>query len=169
MTLQEFFNFLSNRPLLILVYFTIIPAMAYLMSFTKSYKRTISPLKETYSILIFLVAVPGLMAFILNIYLFLFERQSIWGMNLFTQALPIISFIFTVIILKRQLDLDEIPGFDKLSGLLVMIFVVFSIMWVLDRTRIHFIAFTYMPIQYVLAIFIGLLVAIRFGWKKFIK
>jgi len=169
MTLQEFFNYLSANPLWVIGYFLTIPLLSTLMGLSSTYKRNSNVSRTIYSILIFSVAIPGLLAVALNIYLFLFERRGIFNTNIYTQILPIVSFIATIFILKKQVALDEIPGFDKLSGLIIMIFAAFAIMWGLDRTRIHFIAFTYLPIQYVLAIFIGILFAIRIGWKKITK
>jgi hypothetical protein len=40
-------------------------------------------------------------------------------------------------------------------------------MWFVDRIRI--IVFSYMPIQYLLLIFLVLLFLIRFGWRRMAK
>jgi hypothetical protein len=63
--------------------------------------------------------------------------------------------------------MDRIPGFDKLSGLVMMICAALAIMWFIDRTRI--VVFSYMPFQSVLLIFAGLLLVIRLGWSRLIK
>ncbi len=169
MTLQEFFTYLSKNPNLVLGYFLIIPFIALLMGLLPTYKRMVRPNKQIYTALIFLSAIPGILAIMLNIYKFLFERHNIMSTDLFTQILPILSFIAVVVIIKKQVALVEIPGFGKLSGLIVMIFAAFAIMWALDRTRIVFVAFSYMPFQYVIGVFVGILFVIRFGWKKFTK
>jgi hypothetical protein len=46
----------------------------------------------------------------------------------------------------------------------LIIVAALGIMWFVDRTRI--IALTYVPIQWLLLIFVGLLIIIRFGWSK---
>ena len=66
-------------------------------------------------------------------------------------------------------NLERIPGFEKLSGLLIMIFVVLAIMWVIDSTRIFVGVFSFMPFWVVLAIFAGALALARFGMNKFAK
>jgi len=50
--------------------------------------------------------------------------------------------------------------------MMMMIFAVLLLMWGLDRTRIYIVAFTRMPFQYVLLIFVGLLIAFRVGMKR---
>ena len=169
MTLQELFNLLSANPIWVISYFAIVPFVAFIVNRISGTKALQSPWAEVYSTLIFMVAVPALFAVALNIYQFLFERQSILMMNVFTQILPIVSFIATLLIIRKNVSLDSIPGFGKLSNLILMIFGGFAIMWVMDRTRIFFVAFSYMPFHYVLFIFIGILVAIRFGWRRLFK
>ncbi|MGB3465203.1 MAG: hypothetical protein WBA74_08035 [Cyclobacteriaceae bacterium] len=169
MTLQEFFDYLSDNPLLVIAYFILIPFFAFVVNKVSGRKALSTPFAELYSTLIYLVAIPALLATALNMYFFLFERRSILLMNLYTQLLPIISFIGTLLIIRKHVSLDNIPGFGKLSGLIITIFAGFAIMWLLDRTRIFFVAFSYMPFHYVLLIFIGILIAIRFGWKRLFK
>ena len=84
--------------------------------------------------------------------------------DVFAQVLPIISMVVTLLLIRRNVSLDYIPGFDKLSGLVTVISAALLIMWFVDRTRI--IVFSYLPFQYVILIFIGLLVVIRYGWRK---
>jgi len=169
MTLQEFFDFLSANPIWVLAYFLLVPFAAFITNRLSGARGLQSPWAQTYSVIVFLVAVPGLLAVVLNIYQFLFERQSILLMNLYTQVLPIVSFIATLFIIKRNVHVDQIPGFGKISGLIVMIFGGFAVMWALDRTRIFFVAFRYMPFHYVIGIFVGILIFIRFGWRRLFR
>ena len=72
--------------------------------------------------------------------------------------------ILTLLIIKRNVDFDAIPGFDKLSGLMMMIAATLGIMWFIDRTHIY--AITYLRFEVVLLIFFVLLLIIRFGWSR---
>lgn len=164
MTLADFFQKIADNPAYIIFYFTIIPVTALLAGWLGKGEGHISPWKYLYSTLIYMVSVPGIFAVTLSIYFFLFERRSIMQTDVFVQILPIVSMIATLLIIRRNVRLEYIPGFDKLSGLIMMITSTLAIMWFVDRTRI--IAFTYIPFQYVILIFIGLLVAIRIGWKR---
>jgi len=165
MTLQEFFDTLAANPIYIVAYFLIIPITALVVAWiTNDDESHLSPWKYIYSGLIYLVAVPGIFAVLLSVYLFLFEWRSILQTDIFTQILPVLSMVLTLGIIRRDVDLDYIPGFDKLGGLLMIITALLAIMWIVDRTRL--LVFTYVPFQYVLLIIAGLLVLIRFGWKR---
>ncbi|MEO1715044.1 MAG: hypothetical protein AAFU60_17070 [Bacteroidota bacterium] len=164
MTLQEFFTFLSEQPIYVLAYFGLIPLTAILAGLLGRGEGHISPWKYLYSALVYLVCVPGIFAVSLNIYLFLFENQSILQYNILTQFVPIISMIVTLLVIRYNVDLDRIPGFEKLSGLIMIIAVALGLMWIVDRTRL--LVFSYLPVTYALGIFIGLLVVLRIGWRR---
>jgi hypothetical protein len=169
MTLQEFFDLLANNPILLIGFFLLVPITAWIACFLGRDEGHLPPWKYLYSTLIYLVCVPGIFAITLNIYLFLFEQRSILETDIFTQIIPVISMIATLLIIKMNVDLERIPGFDKLSGLLIMIFIILAIMWVIDSTRIFVGVFSFMPFWVVLAIFAGALAVARYGMKKFAK
>ena len=169
MTLQEFFELLANNPGLIIGFFLLIPITAWIACFMGRDEGHLPPWKYLYSTLIYLVCVPGIFAITLNIYLFLFEQRSILQTDIYTQIIPIISMIATLFIIKMNVNLERIPGFEKLSGLLIMIFVVLGIMWVIDSTRIFVGVFSFMPFWVVIVIFAGALALVRFGMQKFAK
>ena len=100
MTLLDFFKLLGENPSYMLGYFGLIPLTALLAGLLGSGEGHISPWKYLYSALVYLVCIPGIFAFTLNIYLFLFERsqRSILGSDIFSQILPVISMILTLFI-----------------------------------------------------------------------
>ena len=112
MTLAEFFEWIGERPGLILSYFIAIPVVALLAGLFNKGEGHLSPWKYLFSVLIYLVAIPGIFAVTLSVYMFLFERRSIMDTNMYTQVLPIFSMIVTILIIKREVDLDLVPGFD---------------------------------------------------------
>ncbi len=164
MTLRELFDLVGNNPLYILFYFAIIPFAALLANVLGKGEGNLSPWKYLYSILIYAVCVPGIFAVTLSIYYFLFEKRSILDTDVYIQILPIVSMVLTLLIIRRNADFDYIPGFDKLSGLMMMIAATLGIMWFVDRTRIY--AITYLRFEVVLLIFFALLLVIRFGWSR---
>lgn len=164
MTLRELFQLLAGHPEYIIFYFAIIPVMAFLAGILGKGEGHLSPWRYLYSTLIYFVCVPGIFSITVSIYNFLFNRGSIMDADVFAQVLPVLSMVITLLLIRRNVNLDHIPGFDKLSGLITVITAVFILMWVADRTRI--IVFSYLPFQYVILIFIALLLAIRYGWKK---
>ena len=83
---------------------------------------------------------------------------------MYTQVLPILSMVITLLLIQRNVNFDDVPGFDKLSGLIMVITAALVFMWIIDKTRI--IVFSYVPFHQVLLLFAGLMVVIRFGWKR---
>ena len=167
MTLQEFFNVLSHNPSIVIFYFVALPLTALLCGIFGKGEGHLSPWSYTYTGLLYLAAVPGIFAITLSVYLFLFERQNIMDTNLITQILPVISMLVTFFLIRRNVDLHKVPGFERLSGLILVVTAIIAAMWILDRT--HVIAIAIIPFQYVILIIIALLVLVRFGWKRLAK
>jgi hypothetical protein len=164
MTLQQFFESVSQNPGYLIWFLCALPLITLVIGLWISDLQQAYKLRSLYAILAWLACVPGIFAVTLNIYLFLFERQSIWQMNLITQVLPVVSMFFTLYFIKRQLPFEHVPGFEKLLGFVTLMAAVMGIMWFVDRTRI--MVFSYMPFQYIIIGFIVLLLMIRFGLKK---
>ena len=169
MTLQEFFNLLDHptNAAMMLSFLLLVPIAALLVGFISGKDGHLSPWKYIYATLIYLICIPGIFAVTLNAYLFLFENRGIMYTNIYTQILPIISMIATLLIIRSNVDLEWIPWFNKLPGLLMIIFSTMAIMWFVDRTRIWVISF--LRFEYVLLIFVLLLFVIRFGWNRIMK
>ncbi len=164
MTLGEFFEWTGENPVLLLSYFIGIPLIALLAGAFSKGEGHLSPWKYLYSTLIYLVAIPGIFAVTLSIYLFLFERRSIMDTNLYTQVLPILSMVATILIIKKQVSLDLIPGFDKISGLILIIASMMALMWIIDKTHIY--AITFMPFYVVILILLAGFFVIRLGLRR---
>ena len=164
MTLQELFDQLAAHPQYIIFYFTLLPLTAALAGFMGKGEGHLTPWKYLYSALVYLVCVPGIFSVTLDVYMFLFEKRSILQTDIYTQILPILTMVITLFIIKRNVNLDAIPGFGKLSGLIMMITATLLIMWGLDRT--HFWVFVSARFEQALLVFVGLLLVVRFGWKK---
>lgn len=164
MTLGEFFKLCGDNPVLLLGFFFLVPFIALLALFFSKGEGHLSPWKYLYSVLIYLVAIPGIFAVTLSIYLFLFERRSIMDTNLYTQVLPIVSMLATFILIRKQVDLDLVPGFGKLSGLITIIAVLMVLMWIIDKTHIYSI--TFMPFYAVILILVIGFLLIWSGLKR---
>jgi len=164
MTLGEFFEWTGQHPMLLLFYFLGAPFIALLAGLFSKGEGHLSPWKYLYSILIYLVSIPGIFAVTLSIYFFLFERRSILDTNIFTQVLPVLSMAATILIIKKQVDLDLVPGFDKISGLILVIATLMCLMWIIDKTHIYSI--TFMPFYVVILILLAGFFVIRLGLKR---
>lgn len=164
MTLQELFEYFSDRPNFVLGYFLLIPVLAAVAGALDKDQGHYFPWNYIYAVLIYLVCIPGIFAFTLNIYLFLFERRNIMATDLYTQVLPIVSMVITLWIIRKNVVLDFIPGFDRLSGLIMLITAALALMWLIDRFRV--IAFTQIRFPYVVLFLLGLIFVMRYGWRS---
>lgn len=168
MTLREFFDYLGEHPLAIVGFFLLVPLTALLAGWMGRDEGHQSPWKYLYAFLVYAVCIPGIFSVALSVYLFLFERGgSILNANLLTQVIPVVSMVLTLSIIRRAVAFEYIPGFGKLSSLMMTIGAVFLLMYLLDRTRI--IAFVQIPVQYLLLIVVGLLLVFRFGFRELIR
>jgi len=167
MTLGEFFEWAASHPGWMIGYFVIVPLIALMALFFSKGEGHLSPWKYLFSALIYLVCIPGIFAITLSIYFFLFERRSILDTNLYTQVLPVLSMLATILLIKKQVALDQVPGFDKLSGLILILATLICLMWIIDKTHIYAIAF--MPFYVVILILLTGFFVIRLGLRRLSK
>jgi len=90
--------------------------------------------------LIYLSCIPGMFSAVLTAYSLFFLRADLLRVNFLVYILPIISMIATLKIIKRKNSFDDIPGFDRIMGLMLMMGVSFVIAFLLHRTVV-FIGF----------------------------
>ncbi len=148
---------------MLVAYFFMIPLTAAVAGFMGKGEGHLSPWKYLYSTLIYLVCIPGIFA----ITLFIFGNRGIFQTDVYTQILPLLSMIITLLLISKNVKLDSIPGFGRMSGLVMMIASILFLMWIAEKTRI--IVFTYLPFQYVILIFVGMLIVFRFGFSQLFK
>ncbi|MFD2574146.1 hypothetical protein ACFSUS_26150 [Spirosoma soli] len=167
MTLRDIFEAVSGQPTLLFLLLTAVPSGAFLVNlWSGETADQIWKWRYVYSVLVYLACIPGIFAITLDIYLFLFERQSVWEMNLALQALPVFTMAITLILIRRKIPFNYIPGSGNISNFLILVAALMSLLWIVDRTRIFAIA--YVPFTYVVVGFVALLLIIRFAWKRII-
>lgn len=165
MTLRELFDYLNTNPLSVAAYFLLLLFTAILAGFLGKGEGHQSPWKYLYSAIVYMVCVPGIFAAALGVYLFLFEGgTSIYNLNLLTQVLPIAAMLITLNVVQRNVPFRAIPGFGRLTDLIMTIFTVFVLMYFLNR--LHLVAWVHVPVQWFILIVVGLLLVVRFGLKR---
>ena len=164
MTLGDFFGKVGDSPSIILLYFISIPLIAILCYLWGKDEGEKSPWKYIYSALIYMVSIPGIFAITLSVYLFMFERKSIFDTDMYLQILPLLSMIATLWLIKLNVEFKKIPGFGRITALMLIIFAVLSLLWILEKT--HIFAITFVPFQYVIIIFVAIFAIVYFGSKK---
>lgn len=164
MTLKEFFEFSADNPSYLLAYFILIPFTALLAGWLGKDEGEEKPWQYLYSALIYLVAIPGVFAVALTIYTLIIEKRPILNTDVYIQILPVLSMIATLLIISRNADIKTIPGFDKISGLVISLSAAMGIIWFMDK--VHIFAITIMPFSSLVIMFVVILIVIRIGWVK---
>ncbi|GAB3974916.1 hypothetical protein GCM10028806_31540 [Spirosoma terrae] len=165
MTLRDIFEAASHQPMLLFLVLMSVPVLAFLVNlWSGETAEDIWKWRYVYAVLVYMACIPGIFAITLTVYLFLFERQSIWDIHLVIQVLPILTMGFTLALIRRKIPFNYIPAFGKLSSALTLIAAVIGILWIIDRTRL--VAITYIPFTYILGAFVVLLLLIRFAWSR---
>jgi hypothetical protein len=166
MTLGQFFEQVSQNPTAIKVFLVGVPFVAFLSLIFGKGEGHLSPWKYLYGVLVYLASIPGIFAVTLSIYMFLFERRSIMDTNIYTQILPVLCMLVTLWLIRRNVDLKDVPGFDRIGGLVFMIVLVISMMWIMEKTNIF--VFTFMPFYQFVLMFVGFLILVRYLWSRMI-
>lgn len=165
MTIEELIQQIGSSPTLILSVLIAVPLMAFIYGrLVAAPDRLESPHKYMYSSLIYLACVPGGFAGVLTAYSFFFLQSNLLQVNPLVYFLPIISMAVTIAIIRRDVLMDAIPGFDRLYGLLAIIGVSFFLAFLLIRTRVWF--FLGGSFKALLIIAIGSFVLLRWGSSR---
>ena len=95
-----------------------------------------SPWKYIYSAVVYLACLPGILAGVLTVYALFFTGENLLDVNVLVYILPIVSMVITLVLIRRRVSFEVIPGFDRLSGLMVMMACSFGIALAIQKTRI---------------------------------
>ncbi len=164
MTLRELFQLANTDPKWLIYYFLGIPMVCFLLFLFIKDSNKAFKINWFFTIICFLVVIPGIFSIAINIYLYLIERQSILDLNLVTQVLPIGSAITSLYFIRKIISFDYIPGFEKLTSISAIIFGIITLIWIADRTQIF--AISIVPISFIFVSIVGIVLFIRFGISR---
>jgi len=137
MTLQQLFDTMAGNPMPVIIYFVMLPLTAFIVGLvTDDNEGYESPWKYLYSTIIYLVCLPGIFAVTMCIYHLLIDQKSFLQLNVLAYFLPILSMIVTLLIISKNVEIQYIPGFDKIGGLSMVIAATFITILIIQKTRI---------------------------------
>ncbi|UCH94522.1 MAG: hypothetical protein JSV88_30230 [Candidatus Aminicenantes bacterium] len=141
MTVQDLINLLSKHQLVLIIVFCAIPFGAFLSGLLQGDRNcSESKIRYLYSVLIYLSCIPGMFSAVLTAYSLFFLRADLLKVNFLVYILPIISMVATLMIIKKKNSFDDIPGFDRILGLMLMMGTSFVVAFIVYRTVV-FIGF----------------------------
>ncbi len=166
MTTQDLINLFSGNQYYVLGYFGVIFILSALVTLTVN-RENIGNLKYLMSFLVYAVAIPGVLSVLLVLYKLLMLRESLLDVSIIAYFVPIIAMVVTLLLLNRKIKLEKLPGFQRLSGLVVIITIAFIIIFILQRT--YFGVLILGSFVQVILVFGVLMIVLRMAAKKLMK
>ena len=170
MSVLELLAAIDARPLYPVLFAISLPVVAILLRLLHGrYDGPLAPWKYVYSVLIYLSTIPGMTALLFLLYRVLFLHTDLLAQSIYTSYLPLISAALTLVIMRKSVRFDEIPGFRTLLGLFLLVALSFGVLLLLDRLRV-FLFFRASFLSFILiwvAVFFLLRIAVRLIFGKF--
>lgn len=162
MTLRDLIQVAGNHPTPIVAALVTVPALTWLVGVChRQGEGRNAPWKYAYSVLVYLACIPGTFAAVLTAYAMFFRNENLLDSNLLIYFLPIFSMVATLVVIRKRLSFDDVPGFNRLSGLMVLMACSFGIALALHKTRI-FVGF-FGSVEMLFALAAGIFALLKWG------
>ena len=164
MTLRQLLEWFSQYPWVLAGLFLIPPVLVLIAGLIHDRGRGGQvPWRYLYAVLIYAACVPGMGAAVVTTYAMVFGHESLMDMNLMVSIVPIVSMLLTLLLAKRNVDFDLVPGFDRLFGLMVVLAITFVLVLGIAKTRIWlFFGASLFTLMLLVA---GLIILLHWGGK----
>lgn len=138
MTVREFTEMIASFPAYkVLLFFTVPPLVSFLAGILHGKgKGNASPWKYIYSVLIYWVCVPGIFSAVMTLYTIFFTGENLLDQNILIYILPVVSMVVSLVFINKNVSFDDIPGFDRIYGLMIIIAIVFAMVLIVHKTRL---------------------------------
>lgn len=135
MTARDLASLGAANPLLLGAWLLGVPALAWLLARLHAPGLGgASPWRWLYALLVYAACLPGVGAAVLTLYTLLFTNENLLDKDLLVYVLPVVSMVATLVLVRRAVPFDLVPGFDRLAGFMVVIAVTFAVLLALRRT-----------------------------------
>jgi len=152
MTLRDLIQAAGSHPAPVFGTMIAAPALAWIVGVChRTGEGRNAPWKFAYSVLVYLACIPGTFAAVLTGYALFFRNENLLDANLLIYFLPIVSMIATLVFIRKRVSFDDVPGFNRLSGLMVLMACSFGIALALHKTRIFVGFFGSVEMLFILA------------------
>jgi len=137
MTTRDLIELAGQHPAVLLIAFVLPPLIAWLAGKVHGKEQgKLAPWKYLYSALVYLVCIPGMFAGVITAYTLFMSGENLLDANLLVYFLPIASMTATLVLIRKNVSFEEVPGFDRLSGLMAMVGCSFALALFIQKTRI---------------------------------
>ncbi len=160
MSVNELLILVSAYDYCIVIIYGILFLAALIVSRMIKLNRMDNVASHILSVIVYLVSIPGMFALTLVFYTLFITHQNILDVNAVIYFLPIIAMGLVLYLIGRKTDLNRLPGFGRLSGLMLMLALVCIIVLILYRLR--FLVGFFASIQSL--VIIGIIMFFLFKW-----
>ena len=136
MSVNELLERLEEHTGLAVCFFVALPLLALFFSFL--YRRIASRafFDSVFSAIIYLSAIPGVFACVLIFYLLFFTRTNLLNVDIVFSFLPVVSMSLVFGIIGKNVKFDDLPGFGRLTGLMLLIAIASCVTLAIYKLRI---------------------------------
>ncbi len=164
MSVLDVFSFFESNAIYLLVYTIALPVLPLLLRLMHGpLHGSLAPWKYLYSVVIYLSCIPGVFTLFALLYLTTFQRENLLALDIITYLLPVLSMIVTLVVIRGNVSFDDIPGFQRIAGLIALTVGTFIVLLVLDR--LHIFLFFRASIIWFFVIGAGVFIGLMLGGK----
>ncbi|WP_018693125.1 hypothetical protein [Algicola sagamiensis] len=164
MSINELIREASKFQTEVIIFFVALPVLTFLLLLVYKQKERHHIGDYVLSILIYLVSIPGCFSFALVFYNLLILKGNILNVDLVIYFLPLISMLTVFGLIARKTDFLHLPGFGRLSGLLLMMVLTCIVLFVLHR--MHFFVGFFASIESLAVIAIAIFILFKVAAAK---
>lgn len=162
MTLRDLLQTAGQSSGLLVGLFAGLPVLAFLVGLMHGRGGgAVAPWRTVYALLVYLACVPGVIAAVLTGYALFFTGENLLDVNVLVYILPVASMIATLVVVGRNVRFADIPGFGRLSGLMLMIAVSFVLVLGVQKTGIWLVF--HGGFGQLLAVLVGMFLLLKLG------
>lgn len=137
MTVRELLAQLESFEPLVLGYLVAVPLLSLITGWLhRPGQGAEGWTRYLYALLVYLACIPGTLAAALLAYALFISHDNLLDLSLTLYVLPVVSMGAALGIMSRRVNFDDVPGFERLSGLMLMMALSFGFVFFLERTRI---------------------------------
>jgi hypothetical protein len=140
MTVSELLEQIGGYPGYVAAFFAAFPLLVLLLrAIHGKGEGASSPWKYCHSAIVFGISLPGVCAGCVVAIALVFGSASLFDQKISTVAIciaPVLSMILTLTIMAKVVDLDKVPGFDRVTSLIAILGVSFIAVLLLRRLHI---------------------------------
>lgn len=166
MTIDSIISWLNTHQTIVFYYYGLALLLAIITVFLVN-EKSVSTIKYIMSFLVYGVTIPAVLSFFLLLYNILFLKTNILKLGVAPYFIPILAMVIIILIMNRKIKMTKLPGFTRLSSLIVIIGMSFLLLFVLQRS--YFGVFFLGSFTNLILFFAVIMIVLRFAWNKLIK